>query len=1497
MGMLDGLEPRKKGMLDGLEPRKPNIADPRNGLSKSQIAEAEANKKSYHKTDDALATVLPISGSDAVAFGKGFTHTFDEYGASINKGLDKISKTILPKEYQTTFFEDNAKYWNDNRKMNEIETEDNKIAHLAGEVILDPMNVAPVGLINKGRKAVRVGGSMVAGAGMGYGMSKAKNYGNTSLTDEQKASEDALSTGIVSALNGIIAGVTKGRVTNVGKLVDDIGGARDVTPEEALDAFINNPEAHGVSAEEGIQISEELSKVIKPTETPPMKVPPQEKVTETIFNHPRATEAIDMARDRYASQTYNDRAGGGSASWMENGEYRRAGAKGETNYHQGFELSKADIKKIDNGKITPEIEEKLRLDIDRLENDPNWNINTGIDTNLEKEMAFKKAEQEMLDANNGVSMFANVGHNLAGGFGAGTVNAGSGMFDEGDTADKMADRFIQGLVAGVAGVNGLKVLRKTNPKAFEKVRSWVMDNNVKVGDKLPTEGVQLGVFAGKKAKGFEGKKTHVGKYDGQTRFEIDDSTMSVHNDGVIELSRKGYTPLEKLIKHDELFDNYPQLRNVVVKFDKNMESHATFDGEGTITLSNKFKNKDEMSSSIMHEIQHWVQNKEGFAGGGNFDDMMMQVEGKIYNLEKKGELSELDAMNYKNDLDYLKDNRSAEAFDKYKKIAGEIEAREVQARKNLTPEERELIPNYENADTMVTGHSDEAYNSAFMAKLDGRHGDFDSTGIHADDATLDFSRNKSDNTVPNKIDDGRNDYGHVDELASEKANRDWADISKTGDGVQNFKNALKSWFTDTMSAKYHTAREGLHVAKNKSDAQISNMVRVLETIDKDTRVTLHRYLTKQDDGATLPPKVKQLGDMVRKTVTDAGHELVRRGQLDAKDMKEWGDAYLARLYEPTYKQGFGLGSAGNKTLDKTFERGVSREFKGGDLQGMKGWLNENGFLNDDELLKFTNAKQMEDFLKSEQRAGLLREGKLSITKTASGKIKFRRDYTKAERESMGEIEDAMVTIPETMARLAKLKQHADFLEEVAKVDGAVMSSKMVKNFSPQEIKDAGYKKLPTDARYGALSGKTVRFDVADDIGVMHKDINQLSEWAEQKWKGYHGIWKKSKTVWNPTAHVNNTVGNWALMHMAGVDTREMPKILNRGRKQIQALKKLEDLEFKELAGALSTSEKSALVQLRKESQFALEAKEIGIFGKSQLNDILAGLEEGAKTSLLGKIDKWASGLYQLEDNFNRLSFYLSLRHSGRDSKTSKQMVDFMLPDYSKPLPKGWRFARDSSIAPFISWSYYTMPSIVKALGSRSGAKGFGKISRGQKSVAKVVGLLSLMEYALSKGEITPLDNLPFYEGNKPEDFKGRRFVIGKDGDNYDTLKVDRMLPYAELKNPLNYTKSQVSGILPNLLYTLNGHKMYDGRPITYKNKSSGDKALDWMKYLTKQYAPLPMPMMNGIDAVDATVRSKESRKRNDTIQPRSSPQELLKNIGINTMTFNSRGLKRDQKKN
>lgn len=152
--------------------------------------------------------------------------------------------------------------------------------------------------------------------------------------------------------------------------------------------------------------------------------------------------------------------------------------------------------------------------------------------------------------------------------------------------------------------------------------------------------------------------------DGKWRFEIDDSKMTYHRGGDAAFSRdhpdyaeyqklmrkwmtgevtaeeetrlrqldetwgreygrlsehvdRGNATLEDILDHEALFRAYPQLRRTKVEFadiPKNtMGSYSP--SQNLITLSNELRNAPE--STLVHEIQHAIQNAEGFTRGSN----------------------------------------------------------------------------------------------------------------------------------------------------------------------------------------------------------------------------------------------------------------------------------------------------------------------------------------------------------------------------------------------------------------------------------------------------------------------------------------------------------------------------------------------------------------------------------------------------------------------------------------------------------------------------------------------------------------------------------------------------------------------------------------------------------------------------------------------------------------------------------------------------------------
>ena len=243
------------------------------------------------------------------SFFKGFTKNFDEYASSVNKGLDYIADGVTGRD--TKFFEDNKDYWNKQSDLNDIETANHPYARLGGQILLDPINLTPAGVVSKGTKAARIGKSMLAGAGIGAGTTAFKDYGNDNYTQAQKNENMAYGAGIVSVINGIIAGVTKGKVKDAVKPNMFDGKNSD----EITNAIMQNPEHFGLDKD---QANEVVQGVVLQSKYP--KVPNEFKKEQAGFrpqykpnfqmrpNHPPATMDTQTALSVLAKEADRKRA-------------------------------------------------------------------------------------------------------------------------------------------------------------------------------------------------------------------------------------------------------------------------------------------------------------------------------------------------------------------------------------------------------------------------------------------------------------------------------------------------------------------------------------------------------------------------------------------------------------------------------------------------------------------------------------------------------------------------------------------------------------------------------------------------------------------------------------------------------------------------------------------------------------------------------------------------------------------------------------------------------------------------------------------------------------------------------------------------------------------------------------------------------------------------------------------------------------------------------------
>jgi site-specific DNA-cytosine methylase len=148
---------------------------------------------------------------------------------------------------------------------------------------------------------------------------------------------------------------------------------------------------------------------------------------------------------------------------------------------------------------------------------------------------------------------------------------------------------------------------------------------------------------------------------------------------------------------DTLFKYYPELRDVKFKFSNlGADTFGIYNNKTkTIEVNDAFLYSPRNAErNLQHEVQHVIQHLEGFAKGGNEFQVRGEVKKKfsevikqIRQLRAEGKEDEAKAIVEKNRGLYNAYTKNDD-YNSYKSLAGEVEARNVQERMNMTPEER-----------------------------------------------------------------------------------------------------------------------------------------------------------------------------------------------------------------------------------------------------------------------------------------------------------------------------------------------------------------------------------------------------------------------------------------------------------------------------------------------------------------------------------------------------------------------------------------------------------------------------------------------------------------------------------------------------------------------------------------------------------------------------------------------------------------------------------------
>ena len=225
--------------------------------------------------------------------------------------------------------------------------------------------------------------------------------------------------------------------------------------------------------------------------------------------------------------------------------------------------------------------------------------------------------------------------------------------------------------------------------------------------------------------------------DGKWRYEMPDAkikdTMNVGGGHIVKRYEDDMLwnggKLSKVIDAPELFKAYPQLKDVRIETDaimNDMPSNGEYNSKtNTITI-----HADElkyMNGILNHEIQHVIQDIEGFAKGGSprlvrgeVKKKLNEVTKQIRQLRAEGKEDEAKALVEKNRGLYNAYQKNDD-YNSYMSLAGEVEARNVSARLNMTPEERRktLVESTEDVarqDQIFLGVGDVSFSLRDMAE-------------------------------------------------------------------------------------------------------------------------------------------------------------------------------------------------------------------------------------------------------------------------------------------------------------------------------------------------------------------------------------------------------------------------------------------------------------------------------------------------------------------------------------------------------------------------------------------------------------------------------------------------------------------------------------------------------------------------------------------------------------------------------------------------------------
>jgi hypothetical protein len=151
---------------------------------------------------------------------------------------------------------------------------------------------------------------------------------------------------------------------------------------------------------------------------------------------------------------------------------------------------------------------------------------------------------------------------------------------------------------------------------------------VKTDLKGTAEKTNLEMVGGETGTGYRealaGGHVYKGRVDQKNRYEFSDEGASIDRDALDKLAAGNTMPLQDVLKHPELYKQYPKLgTKMKINIDPNLKGrNEGYVNGNTISLNKNYLDTTKRTTAtlvdtLLHEVQHGIQSEEGFVPGSS----------------------------------------------------------------------------------------------------------------------------------------------------------------------------------------------------------------------------------------------------------------------------------------------------------------------------------------------------------------------------------------------------------------------------------------------------------------------------------------------------------------------------------------------------------------------------------------------------------------------------------------------------------------------------------------------------------------------------------------------------------------------------------------------------------------------------------------------------------------------------------------------------------------